>query len=265
MAHVSDTAHLCAYQYSNSGNLCARIALHDRFSTNHYGWHRWLFDQFDIPSGGRILELGGGSGTLWLKNADRIPADWEVFLSDMSSGMLEDARRTLEGVSATIRLLPVDAQAIPFEAESFDTVVANYMLYHVPDRPKAFSEIRRVLKPGGRLYAATFGRSHLQELRELVGRWYPQSPFAWGEAAEEFGLETGLPQLAAWFSEISVRTYEDALLVTEAEPLLTYILSDGRRASDEDAFRQLAEHVHRELKTNGVIHIKKHSGLFLAR
>jgi ubiquinone/menaquinone biosynthesis C-methylase UbiE len=62
----------------------------------------------------------------------------------------------------------IDAQAIPYAGASFDAVVANHMLYHVQDRPRAFSEIRRALKPGGQLFVATNGQDHMAELWAMV-------------------------------------------------------------------------------------------------
>lgn len=50
----------------------------------------------------------------------------------------------------------IDIQNIPYEDNSFDLVIANMMLYHVPDLPRALAEVGRVLKPEGKLYTATF-------------------------------------------------------------------------------------------------------------
>ena len=60
-------------QYRDGRNLNARIALHDRFSTNKGSWHRWIFDHFNLPANARILEVGAGVGRLWAENAERIP------------------------------------------------------------------------------------------------------------------------------------------------------------------------------------------------
>src|SRR5436305_15089237 len=87
--------------------------------------------------------------------------------------MLEEARRNLEKGGRAFRFELMDAQAIPFEDRGFDAVIANHMLYHVPDRGLALAEVRRVLKPGGRLYTSTIGGSHLRELDELVSRFEP--------------------------------------------------------------------------------------------
>ena len=76
-------------QYSNSANLDARIRLHAGFSTNHYGWLPWVFDQLlDLPTTANILEIGCGTGQLWAENRTRIPVGWTLTLSDQSAGML---------------------------------------------------------------------------------------------------------------------------------------------------------------------------------
>lgn len=56
------------YQYKNASNLNTRIRLHQEFSTNKYGWQRWLFDQLKFTPQSCVLELGCGAGNLWLEN-----------------------------------------------------------------------------------------------------------------------------------------------------------------------------------------------------
>ena len=148
MPAISDQEYLSADQYQDASNLNARIQIHVLFSTNKYGWPQWVFDQFDLSPESRILELGCGSGRLWLENLHRIPEGWEITLSDFSSGMLQEARRNLRDSQRRFEFEVVDAQSIPFEGESFDAVIAKHMLFDVPDKTKAFSEMRRVLRPG---------------------------------------------------------------------------------------------------------------------
>ena len=78
MSRINDQTYLQDEQYKNAGNLNARIRLHHEFSTNKYGWFRWVFDHYDLPSQARILELGCGPGDLWLDNMARIPSGWGV-------------------------------------------------------------------------------------------------------------------------------------------------------------------------------------------
>ncbi len=123
--HYTDQTYLRETQYKDASNLDARIALHKRFGEREVSWHRWLFDLYDLPEKSRVLELGCGPGTFWLENAERIPARWNVTLSDLSEGMLREVKAQLKRVPHDFNFAVVDAQTIPFEADHFDMVMAN--------------------------------------------------------------------------------------------------------------------------------------------
>ncbi len=249
-------------QYCNASNLRARMQLHQRFSTNTYGWHRWVFDHLILPSEAHILELGCGPGTLWLENLDRIPDGWKITLSDFSSGMLEEARQNLRDSGRNFSFELVDAQSIPFVDASFDAVAANHMLYHVPDRAKALSEIRRILRSNGRLYAATNGRNHLRELREFVGRFVPNPPDYGGLS---FNLENGYAELSRYFPQVTLHRYESTLVVTEAEPIVVYVFSGSTKDFlAGDKLREFTDFVKQQIATDGAIRITQDTGLFEA-
>ncbi|MBV7339567.1 class I SAM-dependent methyltransferase [Chloroflexi bacterium TSY] len=248
-------------QYQDASNLNARIRLHRRFSTNKYGWPRWVFDQFGLPPQCRILELGCGTGDLWFENLDRLSAGWEIVLSDFSSGMLRHARHNL-GDNRNFRFGVIDAQSIPFESGSFDAVVANHMLYHVPNRARALAEIQRVLKSDGRFYAATIGTQDLQEMAALVGKFDSQLASWRRRLSDSFTLENGSAQLTQWFDGVTLHHYEDSLIITEAAPLVDYILS-GRINLSADRQRDFARFVQQELQLcGGKLYVTKASGIF---
>ncbi len=267
MVEQADSQHEAREQYRDASNLNARIQLHARFSTNPYGWFPWIFDQLELPSECRLLELGCGPGDLWDHNRDRIPATWTLLLSDYSPGMLFEARQSLRGVRQVAAFSVTDAQAIPFPAGSFDAVIANHMLYYMPDRAKALAEIFRVLRPGGRIYASTVGYSHMREHDDLVQRCAPDSHvLRWSlRPSDAFVLENGREQLVPWFEEISVRRYPDGLVVTEAAPLVAYLRSTRTYRTTEAALAACEIRVEQDLARRGVIRITKDSGLFAAR
>jgi ubiquinone/menaquinone biosynthesis C-methylase UbiE len=265
MSKMADQDYLLNQQYRDGSNLNARVQLHVRFSQNTYGWHPWVFDQLKASPQARVLELGCGPGLLWSENAARIPPGWEITLSDFSPGMIAEAQHNLASAGRVFAFERVDAQAIPFADASFDMVIANHMLYHVPDRPRALAEIRRVLRPDGRLYATTVGETHLREIGELVQRFDPQLAFGRKLLTEGFELENGVEQLAHYFMTVDLYRYEDTLIVTEADPLLAFIFSSwaGIELKNEHA-EELAAFVRRELAERGAISITKDSGLFEA-
>jgi len=256
----NDRKYLLESQYRDGANLNARIELHARFSANPVTWQRWAFDQLEIPSHGRLLEAGCGPGTLWMANRDRIPAGWNIMLSDFSPGMLEEARQNLSAVDRCFEFAVFDAQDIPLPDASLDGVIANHMLYHVLDRPRAFSEIRRVLRPGGRLYAATNGLDHMRELNCLLQK----VGLVLRSTAGPFTLENGMDQLSPWFAKVGVCQYEDYLDVTEVEPLINYVLSEPADSPSDSQLAEMRAIIQDQIRIRGACHITKSSGMFIA-
>src|SRR5690606_21133136 len=150
-----------AKQYKTPKNLNARIQLHQRFSTNPHRWSHWIFDLLRLTPGMTVLEVGAGPGLLWDENRHQLSAQVALTCTDQSAGMVAKAFATLGDLSH-LHFGVADAQALPFAEGAFDVVIANHMLYHVPDRQQALSEIRRVLKPTGRFFAATNDTPHMQ-------------------------------------------------------------------------------------------------------
>jgi ubiquinone/menaquinone biosynthesis C-methylase UbiE len=262
-------------QYRDAANLEARITLHERFSTNPYGLPRWIFDHLEMPDGASILEVGCGPGRLWTSNQDRLPRRWNITLTDASPGMTSEARRNLRESGQNFEFQVADVQRLPFESGRFDAVIANYMLYHVPDRPRAISEIARVLGRGGALYAATHGEHTQSEMGWMQRILDPSRPTE-GYFREPLGfsLENGAGQLSPRFSDVTLRRYEDALAITEVEPLVAYLLSGSAahaalRESSTDEFdgrvSDLVGRLEQEMAQQGTIRIHKDTGLFVAR
>jgi len=264
MTKFTDQQYLKTDQYKNSSNLDARVEIHKRFSMNSYGWYNWLFDiLLKLPADAKILELGCGPAYMWKECSNRIPAGWDITLSDLSSGMLDAAWRNLVVTGRAFQFKEIDAQEIPLEDEIFDAVVANFMLYHVPDRPKALQEIKRVLKPGGTLIAATAGENHLREMMNYLQQVHVGN--IWESYANPFTLENGLEQLQAVFPRVSLLRYEDHLNVTEVEPIMAYIRSSMRSTElSEEELVKVRANLENELMEKGQIFIRKDSGLFEA-
>ncbi|WP_289420626.1 MerR family transcriptional regulator, partial [Thomasclavelia cocleata] len=123
--------------YINDKNLETRITLHDTFSINKQGWFLWLFEQIDFSTVYRLLELGCGNGKLWQYNSYNL-RNREIFLSDISNGMLEKAKQNLGN---DYNYLNIDCQNIPFKNNYFDTIIANHVIFYLKNPHLGLSEI----------------------------------------------------------------------------------------------------------------------------
>jgi ubiquinone/menaquinone biosynthesis C-methylase UbiE len=264
VSRFTDQQYLKTEQYKDPSNLEARAVIHQRFGTNPHGWFQWVFDRLlKLPEKANTLELGCGHALLWKENINRIPSGWIITLSDLSAGMLDAAWRNLVVTGRAFKFEEIDAQSIPYENETFHAVIANHMLYHVPDRPKAIAEIRRVLKPGGLFIATTLGKNHMKEMSDWIKRASADrsvEPFSLA-----FSLENGLEQLQPYFSNVKKVSYEDHLQVTELEPIIAYLTS-GFQATElmKDEVEKIRKELQDRLAKEKSIFISKDSGLFEA-
>ena len=263
MSKITNLAYLKNNQYQNAANLDAQLSLHYRFSTNPHGWFPWVFDSLErLPRQARVLELGCGPAYMWSTCAQRISPEWSITLSDLSDDMCLAAWRNLVITGRAFKYEQIDAQSIPYPDETFDIVIANHVLHHVPDQLKALQEIRRVLKPRGHLVAATNGEKHLEELHTWVkqislGKNYQPLRIA-------FTLENGRKQLSPLFMDIEIHRYEDNLRITEIEPLIAYIRSSLNTELSETELENLHQSLEIKLRSNPVLTVTKDAGLFLA-
>lgn len=271
MSKFTDQKYLKNDQYRDASNLNARVELHRRFGTNPYGWYSWIFETLEtLPNTARVLELGSGPGYMWKECIDRIPAGWSITLSDLSDGMVDAAWRNLVVTGRAFKYEQIDAQSIPYPDETFDLVIANFMLYHVPDRPRALQEIHRVLrspdpvsgKQGGHFIAATSSHGHLKELNTWLKKASPDKFIPFNSS---FSLDNGLEQLTPFFSTVEIKRYDNNLRVTEIEPLMAYIFSTTK-AKDipESSLLEIRQELEDILSQKGEIFITTDSGLFLA-
>jgi SAM-dependent methyltransferase len=165
-----------------------------------------LVDAVVAAAPGRVLEVGCGWGELAEWIARETGAD--VVAVDLSPRMVELARE--RGVDARL----ADVEELPFADETFDVVVAAWMLYHVPDLERGLAEIARVLRPGGTLVAATNSRLHLQELRDLVGS---------GPSMLKFSREDGEEHLRRHFATTERIDVDGVLELTDRAAVEDYV------------------------------------------
>jgi len=143
-----------------------------------------------VPSArGRVLEVGVGSGlNLRLYDPEKVE---RVYGLDPAPEMLRMAAGPASEAPVDVELVPAGGEKIPFEDDSFDTVVMTYTLCTIPDPIRAVREMSRVLKPGGRLLFAEHGLAP----DESVRRWQRRVAPLWRRVAGGCHLERDIPAL----------------------------------------------------------------------
>jgi SAM-dependent methyltransferase len=204
VSRLNDPASVAA-QYAREDNLRARQALYEETSGAHP--HEVLWDVLTDLRPRKVVEVGGGPGELAARMQDELGAS--VAFVDISPRMVELARAR-GAVDARVG----DVQELPFADGSFDTAVAAWMLYHVPDVDRGVRELARVLEPGGRLVAVTNSVDHLRELRDLLR--YPRGQ------EEGFSRENGETFLEPYFARVERYDADGTVVVRDREKLVAY-------------------------------------------
>lgn len=248
-------------QYKNAKNLNDRISLHEKYSTNSQGWFNWLFEKIDFSKVNRLLELGCGNGKLWQENNIDL-RNREIFLSDISEGMVEEVRNKL---GSDFNCIVADAEKIPFKDAYFDSIIANHVLFYLNDLNQGLKEIRRVLKSNGVLYCSTYGSKHMKEITDIVQSFDSRINLSNHSLYGVFGLENGESILKEYFTSVQKMDYQDSLEITESKPLIDYIMSCHGNQNEilGPKLNEFKEYIEELLVNNGKIIVTKQAGLFI--
>ena len=126
----------------------------------HRLWKRFMLSLTGLRTGGHALDVAGGTGDLAVGLARQVGRSGLVMLTDINASMLSAGRDRLinQGLVANVLCAQADAERLPFPDAGFECVTIGFGLRNVTDKPRALSEMRRVLKPGGQLLVLEFSR-----------------------------------------------------------------------------------------------------------
>lgn len=263
--------------YGTAEALNIRTETHRRYSTAPIQLADRALALLPISGQEVVLDAGCGSGYFLLPLAKKLTKG-RVMALDLSWGVMREAIETAQQEGLPITFTVGDIEELPFASKTFDMAMANHMLYHVPNIPKAIGELYRILKKGGWFLATTNSRTTMEELNSLhrralgIGDRRPERP------DNRFSLENGERFLRGQFSEVSTHPFPDSLEFTEAEPLLCYYGSGpiylnadgsynpGLPAEEWDRrFEMVRRMVEKEIEEKGKFVVSKLSGAFAAR
>ena len=150
-----------------------------------------LCEAVDLRAGSRVLDVAAGNGNCSLAAARR----WcDVTSTDYVPALLEDGRRRAAGERLPMTFQEADAEALPFENESFDVVLSSFGVMFVADHARAAAELIRVCRPGGKIGLANWTpRGFIGKLFGVVGKHVPPPPAL--TPPSRWGVEDYLDQL----------------------------------------------------------------------
>jgi SAM-dependent methyltransferase len=244
------------------------IEIAQRYVTDAAEVVRTLLDAVrpSVGWGGRICDLGFGSGWLLEEMARAFP-ERRLFGVDMSPGM---ASHVQQSMGDHVSVVTGDMERLPFRGDAFDVVITCWTLYFMRDIDEALREIKRCLRPGGRLVAVTNAPDHMAEYEDLAAealrRALGRAPEA--DIAARFDLDTGGPYMRRQFRDVEVLEWRGRMVLPEVEPLL-FLWDSWRPESltdaDADLVRSELERMAEEwLRRERELRISRHGCAFVA-
>lgn len=260
--------------YATDDNLRIRQETHDKYSVPDRSFAEWVLDRVPWRGGERLLDVGCGNGLYYKKMQNR-----GIQMDYVGLDLMDSMIRNHPLAEDSDQLSLGDAQDLPFADNSFDLLMANHMMHHLPDMHSALDEFNRVLKPNGVLVVATNSMNTMPELQVLMRRaivLLTRSGAATVRAPEmptdRFALENGIRLLSNHFYAVVRHDLPSALVFPDVEPAMIYLEStrDLREPSLppdvvwEDVMMIMRQQINQLIKHLGELVINKQAGVLIA-
>ncbi|MEY9958888.1 class I SAM-dependent methyltransferase [Streptacidiphilus sp. MAP5-52] len=234
--------------------------VHHRYRTNPLALHDHLVAAMALRGTEELLDLGCGNGVL-LEHLRPHLAGGHIVGLDISPAMLNAARARLLGVATPCEFVLGDAQDLStFGDNSFDRVCATYMAHYVSDLQRLFSEVRRVLRPGGRFVLATDDPATLVEMWDVhfaaMTEMHAPAHLFRSTPKARISLVNGPAQVAAHFAQVRVERWQDQLQFSDPAPFLAFYRSHNYCCAASRPGQGLPAHFFAELEERVVAKVQ---------
>ena len=201
--------------------LQKRIEIHDKYSK--YEINDWILSKLKLKPGEKILDIGCGNGKQAISYSKVVGQSGKVYGIDISQDLLDQAKEKSSTESLKIIFINHDANnPLPFEDKKFDVISCCFSIYYYSDVEKTLSEMKRVLRRGGRIFIAgpTVENAHemLAVYAKIMGNNISQ-------IREERMRDEIIPLIKKTFSNVSVDIFENPIEFPDSETFLHYFSS----------------------------------------
>lgn len=272
---ATNQEHLISQAYATEDHLSIRIKTHELYSQPKLDFTAWILDLIPWMGNEIVLDVGCGAGLYISPIKKRLLSGGLIISADLSFGMLSDVAQ--KDFSSDTNLVNSNVLHLPFPDDSCDVILANHMLYHVPDIPAAITEIKRVLRPGGYLIAATNAKDSMMTLIAEIETAYetlgepiqiPPTP-----PRVNFSLENGKTLIEAEFPDVQTHHNKSYLVFPEVAPVVAYINSmqnfyEPQISSSlpwETFLVQFEKQIDQKILQQGEYRVAKTTGTFIAQ
>ncbi len=187
----------------------------------HRIWKRIAVSRCHIRPTDYVLDLAGGTGDLSQQFARQVGSAGKVILADINDAMLQKGRKRLidKGILQPVSLVEANAEILPFKNNCFDRIIMAFGLRNVTYKEKVFSEMVRVLKPGGRVVILEFSKVssnifndfyHAYSFSVLpkLGKWIAKDEASYRYLAESIRMHPDQETLKAMMQEAGLNQCE---------------------------------------------------------
>ncbi len=270
MARATDPDYL-RYQYGTTEKLDTRIEAHQLYSERTGDFFEWVLDRLGPRQGDLAVDVGCGKGSYHPLLVGR--GVRAILGLDASSAMVAATQSQANTLGLSVIAIQGDAAALPVPDASYDVALANHVLFLVADQRLALRELRRAVRPGGRVVLTTNADDHCERLLELHREAAARLGYRpAGRVMERFNLgHLALVREAFPGTQVFVR--EDAFVFPSTEAALRYYASGLVDAIDEapsDASHrarleaEVGDAIEATIQREGAFRVPKNSGCFVA-
>jgi SAM-dependent methyltransferase len=234
----TDRQFLQGSQYRDDSNLAARQAIYAYQQPRVNLWS-WALSLAELDGSETVVDVGCGNGR-YLRQLQGEGHNGLTVGIDLSAGMLAGVATD----DPDQALVQADATRLPFQDGGVDVALAMHMLYHVPNPGLAVAELRRIVRPGGRVLVLVNSADALRELRQLISDVATEldiplgSPTTW-----RLDVDRGAEMVSTAFDVVERHEVRAELVVPDPEPVVAYVASLAGEQRDSERRDQFYERI----------------------